>query len=45
MIYDYMDIKTIKNMVDEHFTNKKNRRLLIWSLINIEEYLKINLKN
>ena len=45
LIYDFMDKKFIKSLVNEHFTDKNNRRLLIWSLINIEEYLKINFKN
>ena len=45
LIYDFMDKTIIKSLVNEHFKNKKNRRLLIWSLINMEEYLKINFKN
>ncbi|MCG8613301.1 MAG: asparagine synthase (glutamine-hydrolyzing) [Pseudomonadales bacterium] len=39
-IYDYLDPGTIKNLVNEHLEGKTNRRLLIWSLINFEAWLK-----
>ncbi len=41
-IYDYLDFKTSKNLLEEHIYGKKNRRLFIWSLLNLEEYLKLN---
>jgi asparagine synthase (glutamine-hydrolysing) len=36
-----MDEKIVRNLVNEHLTGKKNRRLLIWSLLSFEEMLKI----
>tara|TARA_B100000787_G_scaffold57703_1_gene42012 strand:+ start:5761 stop:7764 length:2004 start_codon:yes stop_codon:yes gene_type:complete len=41
-IYKYMDRQTVKNLVNEHIDGKKNRRLFVWSLLNFEEWLKIN---
>lgn len=35
-IYDFMDPKAVRKLVDEHLDGKQNRRLLIWSLLNIE---------
>lgn len=40
-IYDYMDYKGIRDIVYKHFCGKENRRLLIWSLINFEEWLNL----
>jgi len=43
LIYESFDKKSIREMVDEHLTGKRNRRLFIWSLLNFEywcrEYL------
>lgn len=38
-IYDFLDSKTLISMVDEHLSGKQNRRLLIWSLLNVETWL------
>ncbi|MFQ5659747.1 MAG: asparagine synthase (glutamine-hydrolyzing) [Gammaproteobacteria bacterium] len=38
MIYNFMDRKTIMNLVNEHLDGRKNRRLLIWSLLNFEQW-------
>jgi asparagine synthase (glutamine-hydrolysing) len=38
-IYDFLDRKTVKSLVDEHLEGKQNRRLLIWSLLNFEQTL------
>ena len=38
-LYEYMDFNVAKEMIDEHVVGKKNRRLLIWSFLNIEESL------
>lgn len=35
-IYEYIQLDTAKNLMDEHFSGKQNRRLLIWSLLNFE---------
>jgi len=38
-LYDYMDRKTVHALVDEHLSGKQNRRLFIWSLLNVEQWL------
>jgi asparagine synthase (glutamine-hydrolysing) len=38
-IYGVLERKAIKSLVDEHLNGKVNRRLLIWSLLNIETWL------
>jgi len=37
-IYNFLDKKTIIDLVDEHMQGKENRRLLIWSLLSIENW-------
>lgn len=37
-IYAYLDQKTVQVLVNEHLENKQNRRLLIWSLLNFEQW-------
>ena len=37
-IYDYLDYRCTEDLLKEHFDGKKNRRLLIWSLLNVEEW-------
>jgi asparagine synthase (glutamine-hydrolysing) len=39
-IYDFMDPAAIHELVGEHLTGTTNRRLLIWSLLNVEAWLK-----
>ncbi|MBI9087691.1 MAG: asparagine synthase (glutamine-hydrolyzing) [Desulfobacterium sp.] len=38
-IYDFLDRKIVQDLVNEHLTGTNNRRLLIWSLINVETFL------
>lgn len=38
-IYEFLDRNTVKFLVDEHLEGKQNRRLLIWSLLNLEQLL------
>ncbi|WP_407680403.1 asparagine synthase (glutamine-hydrolyzing) [Candidatus Chordibacter forsetii] len=38
-IFDYLDIGETKSLVNEHLTGQQNRRLLIWSLISVNEFL------
>lgn len=40
LIYDYLDSKTVKSMVQEHLDGKVNRRLLIWSLLSLEKSIR-----
>jgi asparagine synthase (glutamine-hydrolysing) len=39
-IYGYLDRKTIRKLLDEHFQGKSNRRLFIWSLLSFEWWLR-----
>jgi asparagine synthase (glutamine-hydrolysing) len=39
-IYHHMDYHAVSSLVDEHLTGKQNRRLLIWSLLSFEWWLK-----
>lgn len=38
-LYQVMDKKAIRGLVDEHLTGTSNRRLLIWSLLNVNSWL------
>jgi asparagine synthase (glutamine-hydrolysing) len=39
-IYEFMDRSKVEALVQEHLSGTHNRRLLIWSLLNVEQYLK-----
>jgi asparagine synthase (glutamine-hydrolysing) len=39
-IYEFMDRKSIEELIDAHLGGKENKRLLIWSLLNVEEWCK-----
>jgi asparagine synthase (glutamine-hydrolysing) len=38
-IYDLFDRSTVMELVGQHLKGEKNRRLLIWSLLNLEEMM------
>ena len=38
-IYNLVDKKTIRNLLQEHLDGKQNRRLLVWSLLYLETFL------
>ena len=38
-IYEVLDRKTVMTLVDQHLCGEKNRRLLIWSLLNVESWV------
>ena len=40
-IYDYLQFDTVHAMLEEHFTGRQNRRLLIWSLLCFEWWCRI----
>jgi len=40
LIYSVLDYRVISSLIEEHFVGKKNRRLLIWSLLNLEYWMK-----
>lgn len=37
-IYDYLDRRTVKGLIEDHLEGRQNRRLLIWSLLNLEQF-------
>ena len=37
-IYDFLDRTAVLALVDDHLEGKQNRRLLIWSLLNLETW-------
>ena len=39
-IHEFMDRTAVEVLVQEHLNGTQNRRLLIWSLLNVEQYLK-----
>jgi asparagine synthase (glutamine-hydrolysing) len=39
-ICDFFDLSAVQDLVTEHIEGKKNRRLLIWSLLNFEWWLR-----
>ena len=38
-IYSFLDKPTVEKLVKEHLNGTENRRLLIWSLLNVEQWL------
>lgn len=38
-IYEYLDRETTQSLVNEHLAGEHNRRLFIWSLLNVEHWL------
>jgi asparagine synthase (glutamine-hydrolysing) len=38
-IYEFLDPEAVQTFVKEHLTGQKNRRLFIWSLLNLEALL------
>ena len=39
-LYDFLDRNIICSLIEEHIQGKENRRLLIWSLISLDSWLK-----
>ena len=37
-IYEFLDRKTIRSLINDHLEGRENRRLLIWSLLNVERF-------
>ena len=38
-LYDFLDRKTVQGLVDDHLQGRVNRRLLIWSLLSVDQFL------
>ncbi|MGE5363050.1 MAG: asparagine synthase (glutamine-hydrolyzing) [Bacteroidota bacterium] len=43
-IYEYLQPELVRRYLGEHFSGTQNRRLLIWSLLNFEWWLKMFMK-
>jgi len=41
-IFNYLDRPVIHSLIQDHLDGKENRRLLIWSLLNLEEWLELS---
>lgn len=39
-LYQYLDQQTVQSLAELHFSGQENKRLLIWSLISFNEFLK-----
>jgi asparagine synthase (glutamine-hydrolysing) len=37
-IYSYLDVATTQALISDHLEGRENRRLLIWSLLNVEQW-------
>ena len=38
-IYGYLDATAVQTLLNEHLDGRQNRRLLVWSLLNVENWL------
>lgn len=43
-LHDILDRDTLTSLISEHLEGHHNRRLLIWSLLNVEQWLATNLQ-
>jgi len=39
-VYEWLDRDTVHELVGEHLAGRENRRLLIWSLLSLEQWAK-----
>jgi asparagine synthase (glutamine-hydrolysing) len=42
-LYEFLDRGAITGLINEHLEGRQNRRLLIWSLLNVEQWLATSL--
>jgi asparagine synthase (glutamine-hydrolysing) len=42
-IYNVLDYQGVTPLIHQHLSGEQNRRLLIWSLLNVEEWMEANL--
>ena len=40
-IYEYLDCRTVQSLVTDHLEGRQNRRLLVWSLLNLEQLCEV----
>jgi len=43
LIYNYLNKNETSALINQHFNGEKNRRLLIWSLINVNRWMELTL--
>lgn len=43
-IYNYLDYQFVQGLLKQHLSGEMNRRLLVWGLLNFNEWLKLNIK-
>ncbi|MBU1962827.1 MAG: asparagine synthase (glutamine-hydrolyzing) [Gammaproteobacteria bacterium] len=41
LLYDVLDYGAVKPLVEQHLRGEKNRRLLIWSLLNFDKWMAV----
>lgn len=39
-LYEVLDRQTMVSLIEQHLRGEQNRRLLIWSLLNVEQWLR-----
>ena len=39
-VYDILDHGATTKLINEHLSGERNRRLLIWSLLNVDEWMR-----
>jgi asparagine synthase (glutamine-hydrolysing) len=37
-IYDFLDERTVRDLIDDHIAGRQNRRLFIWSMLYLEQW-------
>lgn len=42
-IYEVLDYRAVEPLIEQHLSGEQNRRLLIWSLLNVEAWIKESL--
>ena len=43
-IYEILDYDCSRKIITEHIEGHKNRRLLVWSLLNVNEWMNLNIE-
>lgn len=44
-IYNYLEKRYVEKTINKHMSGEENKRLLIWSIINFNEWLKLFMQN
>jgi asparagine synthase (glutamine-hydrolysing) len=44
-IYEFVRPETVRSLVEEHLSGRENRRLLLWSLLNLEHWCRTFMEN